>query len=227
MSRVTQVAIGLLMLGVCGNSAAQDLVLGDWLREPSSLPDVRTDWSRLLLRGQNSVYDEPLVTDRPDFTEASSTVGRRVAQIETGYTFVYDDNEADSSVLRAHNAPEILLRYGMTENIELRLFWNYVWERTIDAGAATAIDGAEDFAIGTKMDLLTEHAYRPETAVIVEFGFPTGGTFFSTDHLEVGVNILYSWSLPHDWSLAGSTGYSTSAELASLTTSSRHGRASP
>ncbi len=54
MSRVTQVAIGLLMLGVCGNSAAQDLVLGDWLREPSSLPDVRTDWSRLLLRGQNS-----------------------------------------------------------------------------------------------------------------------------------------------------------------------------
>ncbi len=30
---------------------------------------------------------EPLVTDRPDFTEACSTVGRRVAQeIETGYT---------------------------------------------------------------------------------------------------------------------------------------------
>ncbi len=105
----------------------------------------------------------------------------------------------------------------MTENIELRLFWNYVWERTIDAGAATAIDGAEDFVIGTKMDLLTEHGYRPETAMIVELGFPTGGTNFSTDHLEVGVNFLYSWSLPRDWSLAGSTGYSTSAELASLT----------
>lgn len=37
------------------------------------------------------VVDEPLVTDRPDFTEASVTVGRGVLQIESGYTFVQDD----------------------------------------------------------------------------------------------------------------------------------------
>ena len=33
--------------------------------------------------------DEPLVTDRPDFTAASSTVGRGVAQLEFDYTNRY------------------------------------------------------------------------------------------------------------------------------------------
>lgn len=35
--------------------------------------------------------DSPLVTDRPDFTEAGSTVGLGVAQFEIGYTYVYDE----------------------------------------------------------------------------------------------------------------------------------------
>ena len=40
--------------------------------------------------------DAPLVTDRPDFTEASSTVGRGVAQIEFGYTYTYNADDGTS-----------------------------------------------------------------------------------------------------------------------------------
>src|SRR4051812_40814645 len=32
--------------------------------------------------------EEPLASDRPDFTEASSTVGKGRVQLEAGYTFV-------------------------------------------------------------------------------------------------------------------------------------------
>src|SRR5262245_49645413 len=53
---------------------------------------------------------EPLVTDRPDFTEASSTVGLGVFQIETGYTYSYDANATSSTT--GHSYPETLLRYG-------------------------------------------------------------------------------------------------------------------
>lgn len=218
MRAATRIGICLLLsLTFSGATLAAELAADNWLGPRSGRADAQRDWSRLLVRGQDSVYDTPLVTDRPDFTEASSTVGRGVLQLEMGYTFVYDDNEADGSILRSHNTPETLFRYGLTDHFELRFYWNYVWERTIDGVLAESLDGAEDFSVGAKIDLWTECGYRPETALIVEFGTPTGGSVFSTDHLEVGVNALYSWSLPRDWSLAGSTGYSTSAELASET----------
>ena len=35
--------------------------------------------------------ESPLVTDRPDFTEATSAVGRGVAQLEIGYTYTFDN----------------------------------------------------------------------------------------------------------------------------------------
>ena len=37
--------------------------------------------------------DEPMVTDRPDFTESTLTVPRGRAQVELGYTYVYDDED--------------------------------------------------------------------------------------------------------------------------------------
>ena len=41
----------------------------------------------------------PLVTDRPDFTEASSTVGHGVAQLEIGYTYTFDNDGPGSQSL--------------------------------------------------------------------------------------------------------------------------------
>ena len=41
--------------------------------------------------------NEPLVTDRPDFTEATVTVGKGVSQIETGYTYIYDNADGEST----------------------------------------------------------------------------------------------------------------------------------
>ena len=52
--------------------------------------------------------DEPLATDRPDFTEASSVVGLGVLQIETGYTYFFDNDGTDQTI--GHSYPETLLR---------------------------------------------------------------------------------------------------------------------
>ena len=73
--------------------------------------------------GGPDVY-EPLVTDRPDFTEASVTVGYGVVQLETGYTFTYDSDGDERP--RSHSFPETLLRVGMfAEWFEFRVDWNY------------------------------------------------------------------------------------------------------
>jgi hypothetical protein len=159
-----------------------------------------------------SPWDEPLVTDRPDFTEASSTVGRGVNQLEMGYTFFYDDRESDVAIVRTHTAPEIIYRRGITDGAELRLGWNYTWERTQLGGTADTVDGANDLYLGTKLDVYEGHCHVPEQAVILQGFVPTGSEAFTTDEVEFGVNYLYSWELANDWSLAGSTGFDTLTE---------------
>ncbi len=154
---------------------------------------------------------DTVVTDRPDFTEASSTVGTGIAQLETGYTFVYDDEAGER--LEGHSAPETLLRLGLTDHVELRLFWNYLWETTSGAAGTSSRDGATDFSIGTKLDMWKQVCFVPEMAVVVAMTVPTGGRGFTSQDVQAGVNWLYSWELAGGFSLGGSTGYTTASEL--------------
>src|SRR5215211_357483 len=65
-------------------------------------------WSGQTEPGGPPGRDEPLASDRPDFTEASTTVGRGVTQLEMGYTFFRDSD--GQSRRRAHSFPELLAR---------------------------------------------------------------------------------------------------------------------
>ncbi|MCE9555263.1 MAG: hypothetical protein K8T91_18080 [Planctomycetes bacterium] len=68
--------------------------------------------------------NEPLVSDRPDFTEASVTVGYGVSQLEMGYTFTLDRNNGTTSQQQSY--PELLLRQGLFADwFELRLEWGF------------------------------------------------------------------------------------------------------
>ncbi|QDU97181.1 transporter [Lignipirellula cremea] len=206
---------GFLAL-TCGSLAqAEDwrpTPLSEFL-DPASLQPPADGVGAQVVRGQQEERDT-LVTDRPDFTEASSTVGYGRVQLEMGYTFAYDDE--DGTITRTHGLPETLFRIGLTDAIELRLFWNYLWQETSDATGTVADDGAEDFGIGFKLFLLEEQGLAPETAVIVGMTTPTGGRSFTSHKVDAGVNLLYSWSLPADWSIAGSSGYATGSEATLL-----------
>ena len=69
---------------------------------------------------------EPLITDRPDFTESTDAIPAGHFQLEAGYTFTYDREHTDR--VRDHAAPEFLLRIGVIDDVELRLGWQgYSW----------------------------------------------------------------------------------------------------
>ena len=77
-------------------------------------------WADCPAEGGPAGWDEPLQSDRPDFTEASTTVGRGVRQLEMGYTYLRDD--AAGSTTSAHSFPEFLFRVGvLTDWLELRV----------------------------------------------------------------------------------------------------------
>jgi len=142
--------------------------------------------------------DAPLVTDRPDFTEASSTVGRGVAQLEIGYTFTHDD----AMDTRSHSFPEPLLRYGVLEDwLELRVGWNYADETTNRLG----VSGAEDLYLGFKIGLTPQEGILPEMALIPQMTVPTGASAFTANEVLPGANLIYGWEVNDFLSTAGST----------------------
>jgi hypothetical protein len=147
------------------------------------------------------------VTDRPDFTEASSTVGLGVAQLEIGYTYTFDDDGPGST--KAHSYPEPLLRYGVVRDwLELRVGWNYADEDLPGPDAS----GSEDLYLGFKIGLTPQAGCLPEMALIPQMTVPTGDSDFTADRVLPGLNWIYGWELNDFLSTAGSTQFNSSID---------------
>lgn len=149
-------------------------------------------------------FAERIETERHDFTQSTKTVGYHVAQIEAGYSYFY--NDSNQEIERSHTTPELLLRVGLSDDIEFRVRWNYSW-RFIDEGENLA--GAEDLRWGIKLGVTDQECLIPESALEIRFTAPTGGTAWSTERVEFGLDYIYEWELNEGWDLYGSTGMST------------------
>ncbi len=149
--------------------------------------------------------NEPLVTDRPDFTESPVTVGLGVVQVEGGYTFTHDDDDQGSS--NEHSFPETLFRIGtIAEWFELRIGWNYgAGAETVFGAPDDNLAGAEDLYVGGKIALTPQSNCLPETGVILQMTVPTGSKDFTAGEVLPGVNFVYDWDLSDTFSLGGGT----------------------
>jgi hypothetical protein len=155
--------------------------------------------------------DEPIVTDRPDFTESSVTVPYGHLQLEGGYTFTYD-RESDTRN-RTHTAPEFLLRIGVVDHFELRVGWEgYAWNdnHTIernDAGRSVRVDdwsqGASDLELGFKLELTEQDGLLPSSAFLFGMTVPTGSARISSGDVDPQAGWLWSYDLSERLALAG------------------------
>lgn len=144
---------------------------------------------------------EPIVTDRPDFTEASSPVGEGVVQAELGYTFYYTDG-ADARHDISHVYPELLLRAGLLSDwFELRVGQTMV---TLDQ-AGESSTGFADMYLGVKLGIVPQRGILPEVSIVPQLSVPSGSSELRADGPLYGVNLLYSWSLLSDSYLGAST----------------------
>lgn len=150
---------------------------------------------------------ERLQSDRPDFTEASSTVGRGRIQLETGYTYFRDRSDSGLGhrvTNHTHSFPEALLRIGLFADwFELRLGQNILSENA-DESRTTGLD---DTYLGVKLALTEQQKFLPETAIILQATVPTGADAFSARRLMPGFNYLFGWDVVEDClTLGGSFG---------------------
>jgi hypothetical protein len=99
-----------------------------------------------------------LITDRPDATEASSTVGKGTLQIETGA--FYDSFTNNNVNFKNYTINTTLIRYGILENLELRIGWDFVEGITTENNLKlnNITSGLSPLLLGVKIDVSKENA---------------------------------------------------------------------
>ncbi|HSN87869.1 MAG TPA: transporter, partial [Thermoanaerobaculia bacterium] len=144
-----------------------------------------------------SGLDDPLITDRPDFTESTDTVPLGHFQLEGGFTSTRVDDEDSRSL------GELLLRVGLSDRLEAR----------IGAGSHTRIDGPggdvsgyEDPSLGVKIRLSPETEMlpplRPTVALILATSVPVGDDELTSDEWVPEAKLGFSWALTERFGLA-------------------------
>jgi hypothetical protein len=135
-------------------------------------------------------------TDRPDFTDAVYTVGKGVTYLETGYTF-HKIND-DIAHVSTRQLPESLLRYGITNNFELRAKWfGYLMTETRDVatGLSNSQFGGQDLDVGFKWNFIKQRGWRPMTTLVAGAIVPTGTRGVSANQTQPHFNLLVGWNL--------------------------------
>jgi hypothetical protein len=144
---------------------------------------------------QDSRFTEPIVTDRPDFTESAQTVPHGAFQLEAGYTFVSRSGPDE------HTFGEVLLRYGISPDLELRLEAPSLV--MLSGNTDDEDSGLSDMSLGLKHRLAEQDGWRPALAVIAALVLPTGTNGFSESTFIPEATLAWSYDLQEPFTLSG------------------------
>ncbi|QEG02786.1 hypothetical protein Mal15_69070 [Stieleria maiorica] len=156
--------------------------------------------------------EDEIETDRDSFTPATTTAGKGRWITEAAYSFI--DNR---TVPETHSYPELLLRRGVSEWLELRLGWNY---ETGGAGSPISANVPSDLREGSELEresrifygakaLLAEQCgWRPERSVLVQGFTPTSGESTET---QLSATYIFGWELKEGVLWDSAIRYSTSS----------------
>lgn len=158
--------------------------------------------------------DEPLITDRPDFTESPQAVPLGRIQLEMGYLYTYDSE--DDVRTRSSTGPQMLWRIGFAENWEARIGWNgYTWTDTHSATTSRAgrrvsednwDQGANDLSLGFKVQLIEQDGLVPDLGIIGGISVPSGSAGTSSGDAEPEVIFLWGYDITEWFAIAGNIG---------------------
>jgi hypothetical protein len=128
---------------------------------------------------------EPIDTDRPSFSASPFVVTPGVWQIETGYQYTKIGSGSSFQTL-----PQALLRFGLNDEIELRLTLpGLAWMDSIGGSD----NGLTDSGFGVKIQLMDDTASTP-VAFLAGVSLPTGDDGFTSDSFDPMIGAAWSHS---------------------------------
>ena len=147
-----------------------------------------------------TAVSQTIGTDRPDFVESSSTVGKGSVQIEGSVAF--DETKTDATEVENFTTP-FLFRVGIADNWELRLESDWFIRSTEEVGVSeVTTQGVSDFAVGVKWAFFApETGNAPDMAALVHADLPTGSGRFQGDGTRPSLRVVAEWALEGDWGI--------------------------
>jgi hypothetical protein len=148
-------------------------------------------------------------TDRPDFTDATFSVGTGVTVIETGYTFRRAFDHESNSTQSRRSLPESLVRVGLTDEFEIRFKWNgYVMSDLSDrsTGLHRQLFGGDDSIVSIKYELVQQQDAFPMLTFLTGSTIPTGTNGISSNQTQPYLNLVAGWGFRRWLYLKVSTG---------------------
>jgi len=134
-----------------------------------------------------------IATDRPSVTASSTTVPQGGLQIESGF------QATKSAGQWTLDAPELLLRYGLPRETEVRLVVpDYFLSLPVNKASAR---GFGDMAVAVSKQLGPVGGF--DLAVIPSISLPSGERPFSSGGYDPGLQLPWSRALSTNWAVAG------------------------
>ena len=155
----------------------------------------------LLLSIFNSVFSQNIITDRPDQTESPNTLNKGNLQIESGYLSL-KDRETNSKMTQ-NLIPTNLFRYGLTNNIELRLLAQFENQKS----NKSKISGISDIELGVKLRLLNKENINNEISFLSTLIIPSASNDLSINSFGISNRMIFSHTLSEKTGLGYNLGY--------------------
>jgi hypothetical protein len=182
-----------------------------WLREADTRPEKNENGGEE--RPEKRKDEEPVETDRDAFTPVTKTAGKGLFILESAYTYI-----DEHGVPATHSFPELLLRYGLTDRVEVRLGWNY----EVGGGGNDVSGSSEDpradqsrlsreyrLSYGLKAALTEQNGWIPSSAFILQASTPTGG---ASNNTELFGTYVFGWEFANRWRWDSAIRYALASE---------------
>lgn len=141
--------------------------------------------------------------------EPSSGINKKAIQFEI--ETLYAVEQASSTKTTSWNVPNVLVRYGLTNNIELQAHSPFTKERCfVDNQLTSNVFKFEEFEMGASINLWKQHKLIPEAALMARVILPTSS--FKPNHVGNIVSLNFSHLVSNKFLLNYNIGTTTNLD---------------
>ncbi len=130
--------------------------------------------------------------DRPGFADPPTIIPRDAIQLESGVQLERESG-GDAPDTGTLTLPDLLLRVGILERLELRLEAEGLLYEFREGESDRAL--GSDLVASTKVGLWEQRRWLPETGVLFSLSFPVGSEAATSGGVDPELAGLYQWTL--------------------------------